>query len=133
MSLKTDVVALRTVGESYAVKLNTKSYAASIIDKMFETESKTFSELPEIKGRDRVLSSNFCCTFRKRCRGDGSHGSDIDLFIVTDHREKVEEIVARLQMDISEKFGNTVSAYYISREEFGKKQKEQLSLPVVES
>lgn len=124
---KTNVVVLRTVGKSYAVKLNTRSYAASIIDKVFEAESKTFSELLEVI-RKRLESPPVISAvlFGSLAEGREAPRSDIDLFIVTDHREKVEEMVARLQMDVSEKFGNTVSAYYISREEFGKKQKEQL-------
>jgi len=123
---KTNVVVLRTVGKSHAVKLNTKSYAASIIDKVFEAESKTLAELLEtIRRRLESPTVISAVLFGSVAEGREAPGSDIDLFIVTDRRERVEEMVARLQMDVSEKFGNTVSAYYISREEFGKKQKEQ--------
>jgi len=124
---KTNVVVLRTVGKSYTVRLNTKSYAASIIDRVFEAESKTLTELLEtIRKRLESPTVVSAVLFGSVAEGMEAPGSDIDLFIVTDHREKVEEMVARLQMDISEKFGNTVSAYYISREELEKRQKEQL-------
>jgi predicted nucleotidyltransferase len=50
--------------------------------------------------------------------------SDIDLFIVTENRKKAEETIAELQKDVSEKFGNSISAYYVSKEDLKNKRRD---------
>lgn len=124
---KTNAITVRTVGKSYAFKLNTKSHVASIIGKVFEAEDRTFTELLETirKGLESkaVISA---VLFGSVVEGRETPRSDIDVFIVTDHKEKVEEMVGKLQADVSEKFGNAISAYYISEEDFRKRQREPL-------
>jgi predicted nucleotidyltransferase len=39
--------------------------------------------------------------------------SDVDLLVVTNEKEKVEGIIMNLQKDVSERFGNSISAYYV--------------------
>lgn len=124
---KTNAITVRTVGKSYAFKLNTKSYAASIIGKVFEAEDRAFSELLETirKGLEptAVISA---VLFGSVVEGSATPRSDIDVFIVTDRKEKVEEMISKLQAVVSEKFGNAISAYYISEEDLRKRQKEPL-------
>lgn len=126
---KTNAITVRTVGKSYAFKVNKKSYMTSIIGKVFEAEDRTFSELLETikKGLEStaVISA---VLFGSVAEDRETPRSDIDIFIVTDHKEKVEKMVAKLQADVSEKFGNAISAYYISEEDldFRKRQREAL-------
>lgn len=124
---KTNAIVVRTVGKSYAFKLNTKSYVASIIGKVFEAEDRTFSELLETirKGLEptAVISA---VLFGSVAEGLETPKSDIDVFIVTNHKEKVEEMVVKLQADVSEKFGNAISAYCISEEDFRKRRRKPL-------
>jgi len=50
--------------------------------------------------------------------------SDIDLFIVTERREKVEDIVVELQKYVAENFGNSISAYYVKPMDLQEKKNE---------
>jgi len=122
---KTNVLRVRTVGRSYAFRLNINSYAAKIVGKTFEMESGTLSELRDVireKLRSRFVTS--AALYGSVVEGKETSRSDIDLLIITNQREKVEEIVAELQNDVSERFGNSISAYYISEEDLRKKRKE---------
>jgi len=122
---KTNVLRVRTVGRSYAFRLNMRSYAANIVGKTFGMERGALSAL-----RDAIrkkLESRFVTSaalYGSVVEGKEVPRSDIDLLIITDQREKVEEIVAELQNDVSERFGNSISAYYISEEDLRKKRRE---------
>jgi len=122
---KTNVLRVRTVGRSCAFRLNINSFAASIVEKTFELERGALSELRDVI-RKR-LESRFVTSavlYGSVVEGREAPRSDIDLFIVTSQREKVEEIVAELQNDVSERFGNSISAYYVSEEDLRKKRRE---------
>jgi len=122
---KTNVLRLRTVGRSYAFRLNMNSYAANIVRRTFEMERGALSELRDVirkKLKSRFVKS--AALYGSVVEGKETSRSDIDLLIITNQREKVEEIVAELQNDVSERFGNSISAYYISEEDLRKKRKE---------
>lgn len=122
---KTNVLRLRTVGRSYAFRLNMNSYAANIVGRTFEMESGALSELRDVI-REKLKSrfDTSAALYGSVVEGKETSRSDIDLLIITNQREKVEEIVAELQKDVSERFGNSISAYYISEEDLRKKRKE---------
>jgi len=122
---KTNVLRLRTVGRSCAFRLNMNSYAANIVGRTFEMESGVLSELRDVireKLKSRFVTS--AALYGSVVEGKETSRSDIDLLIITDQREKVEEIVAELQNDVSERFGNSISAYYVSEEDLRRKRKE---------
>jgi len=122
---KTNVLTVRTVGRSYAFRLNMNSYAANIVGKTFEMERRALSELRDAirkKLESRLVTS--AALYGSVVEGKETPRSDIDLLIVTNQRENVEEIVAELQNDVSKRFGNSISAYYISEEDLRKKRKE---------
>ena len=122
---KTNVLRVRTVGRSYAFRLNMNSYAADVVGKTFEMERRALSELRDVireKLKSRFVAS--AALYGSVVEGKETSRSDIDLLIITSQREKVEEIVAELQKDVSERFGNSISAYYISEEDLRKKRKE---------
>jgi len=122
---KTNVIRVRTLGKSHAFKMNVSSYAASIVEGVFDMEGKALSELREmlkkrLESRWVISAALFGSVVEER----ETPRSDVDLFIVTEHRENVEEIVVELQKDVSERFGNSISAYYVSEEDFRKKRRE---------
>jgi len=122
---KTNVLRVRTIGRSYAFRLNMNSYAAGIVEKTFEMEREALSELRDAirkKLESRLIVS--AALYGSVVAGEETPRSDIDLLIVTNHRDKVEEIVAELQDDVSARFGNSISVYYVSEEEMRKKRRE---------
>ena len=121
---KTNTIAVRTLGRSHAFKLNANSYAASIVERTFELEHQAVSELKDTIKRkmDSPLVTSVAL-YGSVVEGKETSRSDIDLLIVTNHKEKVEDIVAQLQKDVSDKFGNSISAYYVNEKDLQKKRK----------
>lgn len=122
---KMNVLSIRTIGRSYAFKLNTRSYGYSIVEKLFEIEENTLLDLKKMLNKElgvpNVISA---ALFGSLVQGKEAPLSDIDLLIVTQKKEDVEGIVAELQKKVSERFGNSVSAYYVGEQELRKKRKE---------
>jgi len=120
---KTNAIAVRTLGRSYAFKLNTNSYAASIVERTFELERQALPELKDtIRNKIESPMVTSVALYGSIVEGTETPRSDIDLLIVTNHKEKVEDIVVELQKDVSDRFGNSISAYYVSKEDLQRKQ-----------
>jgi len=122
---KTNVIRVRTLGRSYAFKLNENSYGAGMVEKVFDMEGRTLLELKAmIKERLTSPSIASAVLYGSILEGKEMPRSDIDLLIVTKEREKVEEVVVELQKEASERFGNSISAYYIGEEDLRRKREE---------
>jgi len=122
---KMNVLSIRTIGRSYAFKLNTRSYGYSIVEKLFEIEENTLLDLKKMLNKELGVPSVISAAlFGSLMQGKEAPLSDIDLLIVTQKKEDVEGIVAELQKKVSERFGNSVSAYYVGEQELRKKRKE---------
>jgi predicted nucleotidyltransferase len=120
---KTNAIAVRTLGRSYAFKLNTNSYAASIVERTFELEHQALPQLKEmIKSKIESPLVTSVALYGSIVEAKETPQSDIDLLIITNHKEKVEDTIVELQKDISDKFGNSISAYYVSKEDLQRKQ-----------
>jgi predicted nucleotidyltransferase len=120
---KTNAITVRTLGRSYAFKLNTNGYAASIVERTFELERQALPELKDtIKNKIESPLVTSVALYGSIVEGKETPRSDIDLLIVTNHKEKVEDTVVELQKDVSNKFGNSISAYYVSKEDLQRKQ-----------
>ena len=120
---KMNIITIRTFGRSYAFKLNANSYAASIVKAIFETEEKTLSELKKmLRKKLDVPEIISAALFGSIVQGKEAPRSDIDLLIVTQEREKVEGIVTELQKRVAEKFGNSISPYFVVEEDLRKKR-----------
>jgi len=120
-----NVLTIRTVGRSHAFKLNIKSYGFSIIEKLFEMEENTLLELKRILNKGFSVPEVISVVlFGSIVQGKETPLSDIDLLIVTQEKEKVEGIVAELQRKVAERFGNSISAYYVSEGDLRKKRNE---------
>lgn len=120
---KTNAITMRTLGRSHAFKLNTNSYAASIIQETFNKEAKTLSELQHmIKKKLEASAITTAVLFGSIAEGKETPLSDIDLLIVTNQPDKAEETIASLQQDITERFGNSISAYYVSEKDLLRKR-----------
>lgn len=120
---KMNIITIRTFGRSYAFKLNANSYGASIVKAIFETEEKTLSELKKmLRKKLDVPEIISAALFGSIVQGKEAPRSDIDLLIVTQEREKVEGIVTELQKRVAEKFGNSISPYFVVEEDLRKKR-----------
>lgn len=120
---KMNIITIRTFGRSYAFKLNANSYGASIVKAIFETEEKTLSELKKIlREKLDVPEIISVALFGSIVQGKETPRSDIDLLIVTQEREKVEGIITELQKRVADRFGNSISPYFVVEEDLRKKR-----------
>jgi predicted nucleotidyltransferase len=131
---KTNVVRVRTFGRSNAFKLNASSFGASVIEKVFSMEGIAFSELRDMLRRrldsPLVISA---VLFGSIVEGRETPRSDIDLLIVTNQKGRVEKMIEDLQKDVSERFGNPISVYYVREGDLEKKRKESPVKQVLEN
>jgi predicted nucleotidyltransferase len=129
-----NAIRVRTFGRSYAFKLNANSYAASIVEKTFEMERGALSELRGIlRGKLKSPWVTSAALFGSIADGKEMSRSDIDLLIVTDRRKEVEEIVVELQRDVADRFGNSISVYYVGEEDFQKRREQSPIKQVLQS
>lgn len=120
---RVNAVEIRAVGRSHTIRLNKESYAAAILEKIFKLEEETKSELLKmLEKRLRVPEVKSAALFGSVARGEESPLSDIDVFILTNEKEKVEKAVSQLQREVALKFGNALAPYYLSEEELAKKK-----------
>lgn len=121
---RANAIKIRTIGRSHAIKLNESSYAASVVEKVFSCEEGTLDELVKtLKKRLSTPEVKSAVLFGSIVRGEELTLSDVDVFIITNDREKVEDAVSRLQHEVGLKYGNAVAPYYLSEAEFAKKKK----------
>ena len=124
---KMNAVRIRVIGKSHAVTVNTESYAAGLVDKMFKIEGETLSELVKLvaeKLGDPSITS--ALIFGSVARGEEEPLSDVDLFILTEDKEKAEGAVSELQREVSNRFGNAISPYILSEEDLADEDKLQI-------
>jgi predicted nucleotidyltransferase len=106
---------------------SSESYAAGLVDKMFKMEGETLSELVKLVAKklgDPSITS--ALIFGSVARGEEEPLSDIDLFILTEDKEKAEGAVSELQREVSNRFGNAISPYILSEEDIADEDKIQI-------
>lgn len=120
---RVNATKIRTVGRSHTIKLNKESYAAAIIEKIFKLEEETKGELLKMLEKRLCMPEvKSAALFGSVAHGEESPLSDIDIFILTNERERVEKAVSQLQREVALKFGNALAPYYLSEDEFTKKK-----------
>jgi len=120
---KMNIITIRTFGRAYAFKLNTDSYGASIVKAIFEAEEETLSELKKmLREKLDVPEIISVALFGSVAQGKETPRSDIDILIVTQEREKTEGIITELQKEVVEKFGNSISPYFVVEEDLRRKR-----------
>ena len=127
---------LRSIGKSYLYRLNKENLIISdLLKPLYERESK----IPDEVYRDivRNISSLVIkdivsiAVFGSIKKGKERPTSDIDLLVLVrnpEDKRKVEEDFGKVNEKIIGKFGNTISSYIQSIEEFKLKYKKSLAL-----
>lgn len=130
------VLLLRSIGKSYLYRLNKENLIISdLLKPLYERESK----IPDEVYRDivRNISSLVIkdivsiAVFGSIKKGKERPTSDIDLLVLVrnpEDKRKVEEDFGKVNEKIIGKFGNTISSYIQSIEEFKLKYKKGLAL-----
>lgn len=127
---------LRSVGKSYLYRLNKENFIISeLLRPLYEKESKIPDEL--YKAIVRNISSSVIndivsiAVFGSIKRRKERPTSDIDLLVLvknSENKRKVEEGFGRVNEKIISRFGNPISTYIQTVEEFKLKYKKGLSV-----
>ena len=111
-------------GHVKTIKLNKESFVFNdIIKPLFRKEEDTLKELigtikAAINKKDVELLALFGSIVEKKEKPT----SDIDLLIVAKSKEKIDKLLIEKQGAISGRFGNEISPYIMSPQEFKEKQ-----------
>lgn len=124
---KEGVLTSREYGRSVVYSLNYGHYLVDqVLLPLFRSEHDVLGEIKTIINKKFIFSYESIVLFGSMARGDEHPGSDIDLLIVVGNK-KDKEIAGELILDVStavvKKFGNQLSPYILTRNEFVAKYK----------
>jgi predicted nucleotidyltransferase len=119
------VVSAITIGKANVYRLNQEHYIVKQLRSLFRGEERAKSELKRLLEttfkRDGTVVS--VAIFGSVARGEEKPASDIDVFILTRDKEGAKEKLQLAGERVMKKFGNVVSAYVLTPEEFRRKQR----------
>jgi predicted nucleotidyltransferase len=127
---------LRSIGRSYLYRLNRENFIISeMLKPLFERESKIPDDVYRaiVRNISSLVIKDIAsiAVFGSIKKGKERPTSDIDLLVLVRNpkdRRKVEEDFGRVNEKIIGKFGNTISSYIQTIEEFKLKYKRGLAL-----
>jgi len=124
-----NLVNYMTVGKAHLWKVNRKSYIYRILQVLVNSMEVIPNPLKELK--EMILkhlseaSTEKIVLFGSIARAAEQSDSDIDLFILVknnEHQEKIEEAIGKLSSECLEVFGNRLSPYILTEEQYRQKQ-----------
>ena len=126
------VLLLRSVGKSYLYSLNKENFIISdLLKPLYKKESKIPEEIYETISSLVIKNIVSIAVFGSVKRKKERPTSDIDLLIVVknpENRKEVEKDFEKVNEKILSRFGNTVSIYLQTIEEFKSKYKKKAPL-----
>lgn len=130
------VLLLRSIGRSYLYRLNKQNLIISdLLKPLFQRESKIPDDVYRaiVKNISSLVIKDIAsiAVFGSMKKGKERPTSDIDLLVLVRNpkdRRKVEEDFGKVNEKIIGKFGNTISSYIQTIEEFKLKYKRGLAL-----
>ena len=131
---KMNVVTLRVIGRSNVYSLNKESYTSRIAMMLFRMEEQALEELVKMLKRamdhPTIIS---CVIFGSIVRGSETASSDIDLLVIAERSDQAEDVVVRAQREVTNKFGSSLSPYYISPKEFERRRNSALIKGIIQN
>src|SRR3989338_4200075 len=119
--LSSNLIRVEHHGQSNLITLNDKSEIYGELRNLFALESKTLYNLThELKKLHNDIVS--CAMFGSVARSEERPDSDIDVLFITDDREAVQKFVADKSRFFTNRYGNVVMPYIMSRSEFVRKR-----------
>jgi len=126
----------RSVGKSYLYRLNKENIIISeLLKPLYEKESKIPDDVYKaiVRNISSLVINDIAsiAVFGSMKKGKERSTSDIDLLVLVrnpEDKRKVEEDFGKVNEKIINKFGNTISNYIQTTEEFKKKYKRGLAL-----
>ena len=127
-----NIVKIESHGTVNLINLNAESYLYNELKKFFDFEQATLRHLKEevSKSLPKVKSIVLFGSIANRTE---KFNSDVDVLIITEDKAKAKGIIAKKQEIFSKKFGNMLSAYIITENEFRQKKNTALIRGILEN
>lgn len=129
---KEGVLTSKEYGRSLVYSANRKHYLVErVLLPLFKHEREAFMELKAIIKRKFKFPYESIVLFGSMASGSEHPSSDIDLLIVINNqknKERIEQRILDMNVEILEKFGNQLSPYVLTKREFALKYKNGDSL-----
>ncbi|MEM2874632.1 MAG: nucleotidyltransferase domain-containing protein [Candidatus Hadarchaeales archaeon] len=121
------IVNVRTIGRANVYSLNSEHYIVKQLMQLFKAESVARLELERrlreaFKDDEDIIS---LVVFGSLARGEEKPTSDIDVFVVAEDKEGVKNRLQAVEEITMKEFGNVISEYILTPEEFRRKRKAQ--------
>lgn len=121
------ILSVKSMGNANVYSVNSNQYIAEQLQELFEREQKAREELKTMLGEafkddDDLIS---LAIFGSVAEEREEPGSDVDLFILTRDKETTTKKLEEARMEIERRFGNAISEYVLTPEEFENKLGEE--------
>ena len=116
-----NIIKIESHGTSNLITLNQESYLYNELKKLFDFEYET---LQNLKGELQEISikAKTVALFGSVIKKKEKFNSDIDLLIITQNKSHANEIIGKKQEIFNKKFGNVISTYIMTENEFKRKR-----------
>lgn len=125
-----NLVDYMVVGNAHLWKVNRESYAYRMLTTLINNIEATVNPLTEltriILRKLPLRSTERVVIFGSIARGEEKPDSDIDVFILAKNstaQKKIEESMEKLSTECLQTFGNRLSPYILSQQQYEQKQK----------
>ena len=116
-----NIIKVESHGTSNLITLNKESYLYNELKKLFDFEHETLQNL-KAELQEISIKAKSVVLFGSVVKKKEKFNSDIDLLIITQNKLRANEIIAKKQEIFSKKFGNVISAYIMTENEFKRKR-----------
>ena len=117
-----NIIRVEHHGQSNLVTLNGKSSIYNTLKTLFEEEQEKYYRLTQDLMVEIPNKIHSCAIFGSLARKSENANSDIDMLFITDNQELVMDYVEKTSKKISNKYGNVIVPYIMSKDEFIKKK-----------
>lgn len=116
-----NIIKIESHGKSNLIELNKESCLYNELKRLFGFELETIGRLKE-KIKRILPKAKSIALFGSIAIKKEELNSDIDVLIISHDKIKINEIIAKNQELFSKLFGNVMSAYVMTEDEFKKKK-----------
>lgn len=120
--LASNLIKLEYHGRSNLITLNTDSTPYNVLETLFSVEANTFYRFIQDLKREVSNGIASCAVFGSIARGTETPDSDVDVLFITDNKEAVNNFVKDKQQFFVKKYGNVITPYIMSKNEFSRKK-----------
>lgn len=128
-----NLVMIEYHGRSNLITLNPDSYVYNVLQTLFDVEANTFYSFVQELKNEVPNGTVSCAVFGSVGRGTEKLDSDVDVLFITDAKEAVQKFVEDKQQFFVKRYGNVITPYIMSKNEFTRKKNTSFVKGVLES